>query len=175
MPLIPLIIAAIAALGGGTVVASRNAAPGDTLYGVKTATEKVRVALALNDKNKVEVKLSIAEDKLKEVEKLMKRGDSAEDVNEAVDNLKEVEDEVSDDIDKVEWDGKDTAELTAKLKANLERQQEVLKGILSKVPPQARDAIKRALENSKHGLENAIEQQQRNEDKTGEDIKDTED
>lgn len=71
---IPLIIALIVALsGGGTVAASQNSLPGDTLYPVKTLTEKVEVIAAFSQASKAEVRMSLAQKRIQEIEKILER------------------------------------------------------------------------------------------------------
>ncbi len=71
---IPLIIALIIALGGGgTVAASQNSLPGDTLYPVKTFTENVEVIAAFSQASKAEVRMSLAQKRIQEIEKILER------------------------------------------------------------------------------------------------------
>ena len=53
--------------------------------------------------------------------------------------------------------GKDIEELIGRLKENHLRQQQVLAGVLEKVPEQAKGGVLNAIENSSFGLENAVE------------------
>lgn len=57
--------------GGGTVFAAQSSKPGDTLYGVKRASESVRLALALTSGMKQSAQLSIAQNRLSEVQALL--------------------------------------------------------------------------------------------------------
>lgn len=57
--------------GGGTVFAAQSSKPGDTLYGIKRASESVRLALALTSGMKQSAQLSIAQNRLSEIQTLL--------------------------------------------------------------------------------------------------------
>ena len=61
-------------LGGGTVSASMDSAPGDNLYAVKTVVEQTRLALASNPQEKAETYLWIAAARVHELSKLSENG-----------------------------------------------------------------------------------------------------
>lgn len=70
--MIPLLIGAlIFASAGGTVAASNSAVPGDALFGIDRAVERVELALA--GSGKAEIKLKHANERLEEVEKLIEK------------------------------------------------------------------------------------------------------
>jgi hypothetical protein len=56
--------------GGGTVMAADNARPGDLLFRVDTTVENARLALA-SEKNKAELKVRFAQERIAEVESLV--------------------------------------------------------------------------------------------------------
>jgi anti-sigma-K factor RskA len=58
-------------IGGSAVMASANSLPGDTLYPVKTATEKARVFLTPGDETKASLHIKFAECRLREMEALV--------------------------------------------------------------------------------------------------------
>lgn len=69
-----LIIALILILGaGGTVAASQNDLPGDALFGVKLATERVQAGLKLGAESRIEFAAKRGERRLEEIEKLQDR------------------------------------------------------------------------------------------------------
>ena len=61
--------------GAGTVQASSNSLPGDTLYSVKQTIEKVRLNLAFSDSAKARLHLRLAEKRVEEMNRLIVRGD----------------------------------------------------------------------------------------------------
>lgn len=74
--------------GGGTALAAQNTKPGDILYGIKLASENVRVALAFTDGMKKSTMLSIANERLEEVQQLLdEKSVDASGIQTALDNL----------------------------------------------------------------------------------------
>jgi len=60
--------------GGGTVAASSESLPGDTLYAVKTATEQVQWKLTFSQKAKARLQARFAERRVWEMTQLAKKG-----------------------------------------------------------------------------------------------------
>ncbi|RJO59489.1 hypothetical protein C4546_01925 [Candidatus Parcubacteria bacterium] len=66
-PMIPIIIIAVLLTGGfGTAVAADNSKPGDALYGVDQALEKIQLKLTFSDTNKANLWLKIAQEREQE-------------------------------------------------------------------------------------------------------------
>ncbi|MEK7488000.1 MAG: DUF5667 domain-containing protein [Patescibacteria group bacterium] len=63
--------------GSGVSFAAQNTIPGETLYGVKLATEQIRVAVAPGKKAKAELHLRFASRRLEEIEQLIEQNGSA--------------------------------------------------------------------------------------------------
>jgi hypothetical protein len=96
-----LVIAVVFLFGGSaaTVLASRNAIPGDALYSLKTAYENTRLSLTSNDETRVDLHLKYAEQRLAEIESLISKGriDRIEPASEAFENhIKNALDEVKE-------------------------------------------------------------------------------
>lgn len=165
--IIPLVVVAIVALIGlgsaGTVLASQNSLPGDTLYPVKSAVQSLQVAFAFSSDSKASEHLAIAEETLNELTALQDKGASADTLQLAAQKISENDSEAQDEVDQAKSDGKDITELIAKLQSNLDRQQSILQSVLNKAPEQAKASIQSALEHSRRGLENAIQEQNKKE------------
>lgn len=88
--LIPmLLIAALLGGGAGATYASQSSLPGDVLYPVKIASEKVQTALVVDDVKEADLHLKFSSERLEEVEELAQKGEkSPELVKLAVDNYK---------------------------------------------------------------------------------------
>jgi hypothetical protein len=71
-----LVVLVIVLFGGttATVLASQNSIPGDTLYPIKTTLERTRLSLARSSDARVELQLEFAEQRLGEIEALIKEG-----------------------------------------------------------------------------------------------------
>jgi uncharacterized membrane protein YgcG len=63
--------------GSGTVAASSDTVPGDTLYSVKTTTERVRLFFAFSDVAKAKLEAEFAGRRVWEMARLAQRGDAA--------------------------------------------------------------------------------------------------
>ena len=161
IPLIPAIIVGLVALSGGTVAASQNAIPGDTLYGLKNATEKVRTVLSFTHSEKAKTHLSITLEKLEEIQKLQAQGGSGQQISEAAKSLKENQDAAVQEFNQSGDTGQDAIDLAKRLQINSERQQNVLSDVLNKVPVAAKDSIQHAADSSAKGLQKAREARQR--------------
>lgn len=89
---------------GAVAMASRNALPGDTLYGAKLAVEKTQVRFTSNPASRAKIQMELAGNRLKEVRMIKQEGGVpngrmddaltrfAKDVNEATDVLKQAAD-----------------------------------------------------------------------------------
>ena len=157
LPLIPAIIIGLVAVGGGVAAASQNAIPGDVLYGLKNATEKVRIALSFTHSEKAKTHLSITLEKLEEIERLRTRGDSAQHISDAAKSLKEHQDAAVEEFNQSGDKGQDATDLTNRLQMNSEQQQNVLLDLLNKVPEAAKESVQHAAESSAKGLQKAQE------------------
>lgn len=72
MPLIPIIIALIIALGGGTATLANSAKPGDTLYPVDQLVERIQEKLTTNPAAKTELLAKFADERVAELADLEK-------------------------------------------------------------------------------------------------------
>ncbi len=147
MLLSPAVIVAVVALLSGTVAAAQVSLPGSPLYGIKSATEDARVAVVFSNENKAKTHLSIAKEKVRELE-LLSSIDAPADVLEKteakfLDNHSRAEALVKDDTSGADELHKALDELGA-------RNQVVLTAVLEKVPSEARKGILNALEMSNH-------------------------
>src|SRR5207244_1701854 len=118
-----------------TVASASSAIPGDWQYPVKLQAERVRLALALSDDAKREVKLDIAETRSNEIREMVKRhkiiGPGV------LDRLAEQTQSVVNDAQDGGWDASDAARL-----ADIaEKQKIVLSDALAQVDPAAQDEL----------------------------------
>jgi hypothetical protein len=146
LPISALIIG-ITALGAGTVATSQVALPGSALYGIKTATEKVRINLAMTDNAKAKTLLSIAETKLNEIEELKSR-------NKSEDKILDAEARFEDNTNKARGillkhaTSSDGVKLSAKVTENESRNEEILNKLIKIAPASAVPHFQNALERS---------------------------
>lgn len=88
-----LSLVGLAFIGGGTVLASNSAKPGDLLYPVDIATERVLLSMTKNEQRRLEMNMNFYDERLDEVEKIrrtVKEGEDSEKVrgfDVAIDNI----------------------------------------------------------------------------------------
>ena len=70
--------------GGGTAMAAWSAAPGDILYPIKLASEKVTIVLSANEESKAELHMKYADRRLEELEQISMDPDVARNTDSAV-------------------------------------------------------------------------------------------
>lgn len=137
-----IVVIAVSVVGGG-VKAAQSSLPGQTLYSVKIATEKVQVALATSDEKKVKVLTTHAKNRLQEVTKLVETKQEGQVVAETLEALKTTTEKVvAVTTEKPELAGHAVA-LAAEEKQ-----------ILSEVAPQAEGEAKQAVVEALSQLEN---------------------
>jgi hypothetical protein len=91
-----------AGLSGYTVASASDALPGETLYGVKLQTERVRLALAFTEGAERDVRLDIAAERVDEIEELTEKGRIIGPG--VIDRLKEDTEPLADDLENNELD-----------------------------------------------------------------------
>ena len=160
IPLVALGIG-IALLGGGTVTASvaNNSVPGEPMYGLDTAMESFMIATAMSDTSKAAAHLTIAQEKLSELQALEVKGKAAEHIAKAAEKLAEHQEAAGVKVADAKAQGKDVEAITQRLQENSARQQQVLMDVAARVPEQAQAAVQKAMEASAKGLSNAAAQQ----------------
>lgn len=162
IPLVVIVAAGIIGTSGVTVAASQKSIPGDTLYGVKQATENVRVAAAISKKDKAKVHLDIAEEKVKEIEKLEEKG-KVDKIAEAAQNLEESQDQALELTETVRSEGENVEELVERLEVQTKRQQTVFTRISPKIPVQVGESLRKSLEQFRKEVEVVVESDEEDE------------
>jgi len=120
MGIVSLVLLFVAGSGALTVNAARESLPGSILYPVKLTSEQVAVGLTVSEKKKTELRVSLAEERVREIEKIMATaGDSQfkqQMLNMAADSLKKEMTNVTASLDKVKNDKTDQASNLALIK-----------------------------------------------------------
>ncbi|MEI7741569.1 MAG: DUF5667 domain-containing protein [bacterium] len=117
-PVAALGVLAFASVGWiGSVFASMNSIPGDTLYGLKLAAERTQLSFASSDETRVRLHIEFANRRADEVSRLMESRSSSNDarVKEAMGNLKTEVQTVSEHLTNLEGGDEETAVALAKL------------------------------------------------------------
>jgi hypothetical protein len=74
MTLVLAVVLVMVSLGGGLAWAAGNSLPGDLIYSVKVATEDMRLALASEPRDEVELALGFVEERAEEMQELVEAG-----------------------------------------------------------------------------------------------------
>ncbi len=128
---------------GGTVAASSDSLPGDTLYPVKTATERVQGFFMFGDEAKANFYMKIAERRLHEMQVLQSRQRV---VPASVVNVMNVETEKA--IEVLQKNRQINAGTARRLVGLTSDQREALVGLVKEAPPEARAKLVDALRRS---------------------------
>lgn len=133
--MIGIAIALIVALGvGGTVAVADNAHPGEVLFGVDQAVEKVRISVASKEK-KDELRVRFAEERVEEIEDLTKDDDDDDDSSTTIEisdsTVTEIEADVftNETVVKIEYGDNKTVTTT-----NAKTKESIVAAIVAKYP-----------------------------------------
>lgn len=142
---IAIVAAIVAVLGcGSAVAASAEALPGDPLYGLKRAAERISLAMHRDPTGKAALHLQFAQERLDEIAALRAAG---EDASGLVDDLEEELNAAEHDALNAQALGRDVEALLAHVQAMFDKHIGVLTGVLEKVgSDQAKEAIQRAID-----------------------------
>ncbi len=141
----PIIIAILLALGGGTSLAAQNALPGDALYSVKVnVNEEVRGLVSLSDESKANWETVLANRRLAEAEELA--AESKLDVKTRADleaRFEEHANKAEARIEKLaDVDAKAAADIAANLQTSLQAHDRILLNIGTSVDGEDEKQIK---------------------------------
>lgn len=156
IPLVVIVAAGIISSSGVTIAASQGSVPGDALYPVKKVTENVRVATAFSKQNKAEVHIAIAEEKVKEIEKLEEKG-KTDKIAEAAQNLKNSQDQALELTQEINAEGQNVDELVERLEVQTKLQQVVITRISPKISIQIGETLRKSLEQFRKELGVVVE------------------
>lgn len=149
------VVLALFLTGAGTVTASASSLPGDTLYPVKTATEKVQGFFTFGSEAKAGHYMKLAERRLNEIEALARQDRTIP--QSVLDVLNEDTEQALELLIKHKPAGKG---LIIRLLAVTANQKSVLERVMEQVPPQAKLKLKEALTRSEqaHGRASLLEE-----------------
>jgi hypothetical protein len=148
---VSLSFSAILLLTTGVAAAAGTSSPGTVLYPVKRAAEQARLSLAVSSEAKARLRLLYAERRMEESRRVV---DHPRAFHRAINEMSRETIEAEKNASVVSQEKKE--DLMAELLALTERQQETLRGVAASAPESAREAIERAVENSRRGHDRAI-------------------
>jgi len=154
-----LVVGATLVSGAG-VAAAGSAQPGDALYGVKTARERLQLTMARPGESRARLELKLARTRLGEAAGLLRKGKTGR----AIETLARA------DAALASAGAHGSAQVDAEVATELDRRVEVLSGLLSGgLPETASDAAREALERAiaRGGRHRSAEAPGRSGDKPG--------
>jgi len=151
------IVLALSALGGGTVYAAQDSLPGDALYPVKLAAERLTMMLGRDDVARAERALSFADKRVREMVTLMEKG-RPEDLSLTVEkycyalniSMTRMEEQVGNG-------GPHAGDIAALVAEATAQHLSVLNGLYDMVPDEAKPVIQRAMEEALKCYQRAIQ------------------
>jgi len=132
-------------ISGFTSILSANTLPGDFLYPVKIASERVRIFFTPRNE-KANLHIIFAKRRLDELEKMAEKG-RTKGIAKTLNTLESETDSVINYIEDLEIEIR-TPEVIDKISENFKKQKEVLEKVKEKVSDEARIAIERVIENN---------------------------
>jgi hypothetical protein len=151
------IVLALSALGGGTVYAAQDSLPGDALYPVKLAAERITMMLRGDDVERAERALSFADKRVREMVALTEKG-RPEDLDLTVEKYCYALNMSLARMEAALGNGRSLAGDIAALVAETTAQHlSVLDELYDMVPDEAKPAIARAMEEALKCYQRAIQ------------------
>jgi hypothetical protein len=149
------VILALFLIGAGTVTASDSSLPGDVLYPVKTAAEKVQGFFTFGSEAKASLHIKLAQRRLNEIEALAGKNRT---ISQPL--LDMMNDETEQAIELIAQNKPSGKELIGRLIGLTSNQKTVLAKVLKEASPQMKLRLKEALERSEkvHGRAALLEQ-----------------
>ena len=149
MAVVALVVLLALTIVGGAASASKGSLPGQTLYPVKRAVEKVEVALATSDEGKVKILSNHAKRRLQEVTTLVSENQSTEVVAETLEDLKLATRQV------ITAASGSNPQLLNDARALVEEQEKVLTSFEDKVDQKLKEAVAETIVVTRESLEAA--------------------
>lgn len=158
VPVVALVLTALPVSADDVALPDAGMLPDSPLYFLDRLSEELGLIFAFKASERAERRLAIAAERLSEAKELVGKG-KGDDAAQAVEDYQDDVDASVAEAKKAKDAGEEVAELDellAKLAETAARHQEVLAEVYQKVPEQAKDAIKRAMEMSAKGHDEAL-------------------
>lgn len=151
------VLLVLSMLGVGAVYASAQSLPGDSLYRVKLAGERVRLALSLSESREAKLHLRFASERLKEAAALVERN-RGEDIEPLMREYAEEVEAASGGFQRHRTGGRDVTSLSRVLQHQLAQQERRLSRVRQTASEEARLAVEQALAASRAAQQQIREQ-----------------
>lgn len=130
--------------------------PDSHFYFLKTWKENIRLFFIFGAENKAKQFLHLSEVRLAEYQKMVEKG-KTEIAQKTLEKYERQLDRALEKAEEAKEKGKNVEKLKEEIGEKILKHQEVLEGILEKVPEQAKEGIEKVIESSQKGFEKAIE------------------
>ena len=135
---------------------SAGITPDNPFYFLKTWKEEIQTFFTFGEEGKAKQFLHLSEVRLAEYKKMVDKG-KTEIAQKTLNKYEKQLGHALEKADEAQEKGKDVGKLKETISERILKHQEVLEGVLEKVPEQAKPGIKKAIEASQKGFEKAIE------------------
>lgn len=151
-----VVLVLLATSGIGMVYAASDSLPGDPLYGVKLAGERVQLTFSPAEESDARLYMRFARERLEEARQLAEQG-RGDDVETAMRGYVKVVEAASDILQRQRLAGGDTTSLSRTLRRQLEGHQMLLSRIRERVGEDVQPTVERALTASQEAARRASE------------------
>jgi len=145
------VIVVLLLIGSGTVMAASSSLPGDTLYPIKTATEKVQEFFTRGNESKASFNIKLAQRRINELESL---SDGNRSIPQSLLNTMHAETDRA--IETLGQQKAVKAELVTRLLDITSKQNTVLAKVIEKAPTEAKSKLQEALKRSESAHDRAL-------------------
>ena len=150
------VIVVLLLVGSGTIMAASSSLPGDTLYPIKTATEKVQGFFTLGNESKASFNIKLAQRRINELESL---SDGNRSIPQSL--LNTMHEETDRAIETLGQQKAVKAELITRLMGLTFNENAVLTKVIEKAPSQAKSKLQEALKRSEDAHSRALSLRER--------------
>jgi len=150
------VIVVLLLVGSGTIMAASSSLPGDTLYPIKTGTEKVQAFFTRGNESKASFNIKLAQRRINELESL---SDGNRSIPQSL--LNTMHEETDRAIETLGQQKAVKAELITRLMGLTFNENAVLTKVIEKAPSQAKSKLQEALKRSEDAHSRALSLRER--------------
>lgn len=161
--IIPILILSFLLISLGQIASAQSnklpspgLTPDSPFYFLKIWKEKIQLFFTFGEENKAKQHLHLADVRLAEYQKMVEKG-KTEIAQKTLEKYEKQLDHALEKAGEAERKGEDVEKLKETISEKILKHQEVLRGVLEKVPEQAKEGIEKAIEASKKGYQTVVE------------------
>jgi len=150
------LIGGLSALAQDNNLPDPGVTPDSHFYFLKSWKESIQIFFTFGEEGKAKQFLHLSEIRLAEYQKMIEKG-KTEIAQRTLEKYEKQLNHALEKADQAQEKGKDVKKLKETISEKILKHQEVLEGVLEKVPEEAKSGVERAIETSQKGFEKAIE------------------